>query len=113
SCCLGAGSLSMSVLHSTPTAERYRLSLHDALPIFDLVGGVHHRVGQLAIGGEQQQAGGVDVQAAHGDPARALERRQGIEDGRPADRKSTRLNSSHVKISYAVFRLKKKRHKQI
>src|SRR5690606_41328872 len=28
--------------------------------------------------------------------------------GRPADRKSTRLNSSHVKISYAVFCLKKK-----
>src|SRR5690606_41435929 len=26
----------------------------------------------------------------------------------PSDRKSTRLNSSHVKISYAVFRLKKK-----
>src|SRR5690606_41673008 len=29
---------------------------------------------------------------------------------RVADRKSTRLNSSHVKISYAVFCLKKKRH---
>src|SRR5690606_42147690 len=30
---------------------------------------------------------------------------------RPADRKSTRLNSSHVKISYAVFCLKKKKNK--
>src|SRR5690625_6095515 len=30
-------------------------------------------------------------------------------DGRPGDRKSTRLNSSHVAISYAVFCLKKKR----
>src|SRR5690606_40520945 len=29
---------------------------------------------------------------------------------RPLDRKSTRLNSSHVKISYAVFCLKKKKH---
>src|SRR5690606_33271716 len=29
------------------------------------------------------------------------------------DRKSTRLNSSHVKISYAVFCLKKKKHKQL
>src|SRR6266511_5361541 len=28
----------------------------------------------------------------------------------PVDRKSTRLNSSHVKISYAVFCLKKKKH---
>src|SRR5699024_11245071 len=30
-------------------------------------------------------------------------------DGRPVDRKSTRLNSSHVSISYAVFCLKKKK----
>src|SRR5690349_23899101 len=30
----------------------------------------------------------------------------------PADRKSTRLNSSHVEISYAVFCLKKKKKKQ-
>src|SRR5690349_24044138 len=29
----------------------------------------------------------------------------------PVDRKSTRLNSSHVEISYAVFCLKKKQHK--
>ncbi|MCW0417692.1 hypothetical protein NB689_003446 [Xanthomonas sacchari] len=50
----------------------------------DLVGGVHHRVGQLAVGGEQQQAGGVDVQAADRDPARALQRRQRLEDGRAA-----------------------------
>src|SRR5207302_9477991 len=32
--------------------------------------------------------------------------------GRPLDRKSTRLNSSHVKISYAVFCLKKKNKKE-
>src|SRR5438067_6300469 len=31
----------------------------------------------------------------------------------PGDRKSTRLNSSHVSISYAVFCLKKKKHFQI
>src|SRR5690606_40465117 len=39
---------------------------------------------------------------------------QGLGDGGgaglDADRKSTRLNSSHVKISYAVFCLKKKKH---
>src|SRR5688572_32306795 len=33
------------------------------------------------------------------------------EDGRPEDRKSTRLNSSHSQISYAVFCLKKKKKK--
>src|SRR6266496_4689394 len=32
--------------------------------------------------------------------------------GRPGDRKSTRLNSSHVEISYAVFCLKKKKETQ-
>src|SRR5690349_22757073 len=40
-------------------------------------------------------------------------RREGLavqrEGGRQADRKSTRLNSSHVEISYAVFCLKKKK----
>src|SRR5690606_42158907 len=38
---------------------------------------------------------------------RHLERRR-TADGRDRDRKSTRLNSSHVKISYAVFCLKKR-----
>src|SRR2546430_12877870 len=33
-------------------------------------------------------------------------------NGRPADRKSTRLNSSHSQISYAVFCLKKKKKKK-
>src|SRR5207302_8343858 len=35
---------------------------------------------------------------------------RGLGDSRQKDRKSTRLNSSHVKISYAVFCLKKKRN---
>src|SRR6266508_2783857 len=43
-----------------------------------------------------------------GRPARSGPRR-----GRPADRKSTRLNSSHVAISYAVFCLKKKKKGQV
>src|SRR5690606_20819487 len=53
---------------------------------FVLVRGMHHRVGQFAVGGEQQQAGGVDVQAVDRDPARALGRGQGFEDGRAAFR---------------------------
>src|SRR5436309_10175575 len=39
-------------------------------------------------------------------------RRKRVEQSYGADRKSTRLNSSHVKISYAVFCLKKKKKKQ-
>src|SRR5689334_24088835 len=50
--------------------------------------------------------GGIDVRLGNriaGVPPRAMGRRAGI------DRKSTRLNSSHSSISYAVFCLKKKR----
>src|SRR5437870_9321151 len=42
----------------------------------------------------------------------ALGRRRGIRLGNTRDRKSTRLNSSHVAISYAVFCLKKKKKNQ-
>src|SRR3712207_8703035 len=46
----------------------------------------------------------------HGDRARARTRPRGPEVAGPgADRKSTRLNSSHANISYAVFCLKKKK----
>src|SRR6266403_5383350 len=44
-------------------------------------------------------------------PAIANRRRTG-QEGVPGDRKSTRLNSSHVEISYAVFCLKKKKKKE-
>src|SRR5690606_37315822 len=50
----------------------------------DLVRRMHHRVGDLAVGGQQQQAGGVDVQPADGDPARTLQARQRLEHGRAA-----------------------------
>src|SRR5262245_66568871 len=66
-----------------PTAI-YTLSLHDALPI----------LGQL---------GGPAGRGAAGLPRRAGRRPGGVRD-----RKSTRLNSSHLGISYAVFCLKKK-----
>src|SRR5690554_7676662 len=44
--------------------------------------------------------------------AGASEYRRILEDARSQDRKSTRLNSSHVRISYAVFCLKKKTNKK-
>ena len=43
---------------------------------------VHQPIGQLTVGGEQQQTGGVDVQAPHGDPARVLNARQTIKYSR-------------------------------
>src|SRR5437764_10191051 len=69
----------------TATTEIYTLSLHDALPIYRARAGVA-RAGRQAGGGPRV-------------PDRAL------------DRKSTRLNSSHRCISYAVFCLKKKTSK--
>src|SRR5436853_7388345 len=70
--------------NDTPTTEIYTLSLHDALPIFASCRG------QLR----------VDVNAR-----RAINQCVTIGE----DRKSTRLNSSHLGISYAVFCLKKKK----
>src|SRR3989442_8495686 len=48
------------------------------------------------------------------DPRHAVSRTCAFEgpDGGQVDRKSTRLNSSHVRISYAVFCLKKKKNRK-
>src|SRR3989449_2807911 len=85
--------------NDTATTEIYTLSLHDALPISQQV--VHPPVQGLAtdrgVAGEGPLGGGVDP----------IFDRWGPED---LDRKSTRLNSSHGYISYAVFCLKKKTH---
>src|SRR2546430_13410203 len=71
--------------NDTATTEIYTLSLHDALPIF-----------RVAKARAAQQF--TDQVGCHpGDSLVAL-----------GDRKSTRLNSSHSQISYAVFCLKKK-----
>src|SRR5258708_38682157 len=73
--------------NDTATTEIYTLSLHDALPILPLVGverGVGHGHAEIRL------AGADELQV---------------------DRKSTRLNSSHQIISYAVFCLKKKKRR--
>src|SRR2546427_2397128 len=87
--------------NDTATTEIYTLSLHDALPILHLlvrtVGAQGHacRPGAAAEPGLQRGGG------------RAGQVRRLREPGQ--DRKSTRLNSSHSQISYAVFCLKKKK----
>src|SRR5256885_11464234 len=83
--------------NDTATTEIYTLSLHDALPIFALE---PHEVGL-------PHDGGVRV-------IELLDEQALIHDlvplaGHQGDRKSTRLNSSHLVISYAVFCLKKKK----
>src|SRR5688572_31822630 len=69
--------------NDTATTEIYTLSLHDALPILQRRPGL------------RSQPHPRSVHERVGLPAR--------------DRKSTRLNSSHSQISYAVFCLKKKK----
>src|SRR2546422_4048508 len=70
--------------NDTATTEIYTLSLHDALPISEI---------RLHTAQFRQQSG------------RDLNR----DERAHGDRKSTRLNSSHGYISYAVFCLKKKK----
>src|SRR5438477_6475305 len=76
--------------NDTATTEIYTLSLHDALPILRRPGGCRVS-GQILFG----------------------DRGRGIRFALRRDRKSTRLNSSHMSISYAVFCLKKKKNNKI
>src|SRR5690554_7194491 len=50
----------------------------------------------------------ADIDRLPGQQPQPADREHGLDHHRSQDRKSTRLNSSHVRISYAVFCLKKK-----
>src|SRR5258708_8294542 len=80
-------SLFFFFFNDTATTEIYTLSLHDALPISSRSRTFRPRAPPAPAGG--------------------------YEDRRRRDRKSTRLNSSHQIISYAVFCLKKKKTTQL
>src|SRR5438309_6469598 len=78
----------------TATTEIYTLSLHDALPICS-----GHRDGRRGSAASALAQGPT----SWGEPGDC-----GVRSQPARDRKSTRLNSSHSSISYAVFCLKKK-----
>src|SRR5690606_41959095 len=85
--------------------RHYARSLHDALPISVQV--VAHQAGQRQM--QHDERDGERKQNPQGKSAAFhLGAVQTWRIGWTQDRKSTRLNSSHVKISYAVFCLKKK-----
>src|SRR3712207_9184030 len=84
--------------NDTATTEIYTLSLHDALPISDAVAQAK------AIFGEPTAR---DLS----EPPTVRWRQEHSTVLIKRDRKSTRLNSSHANISYAVFCLKKKKKK--
>src|SRR5439155_21291293 len=97
--------------NDTATTEIYTLSLHDALPISR--GVRRHPPPFRGEGRGAGRAGGRRLRPSpRGDPRHAARRTRGFPARAArsvADRKSTRLNSSHVAISYAVFCLKKKK----
>src|SRR5439155_27354770 len=85
--------------NDTATTEIYTLSLHDALPIYSaiqnpLLAPTRSQLFMVRLGSvPSNDIGGT------------------VREKVTKDRKSTRLNSSHVAISYAVFCLKKKKKK--
>src|SRR3712207_8030254 len=95
--------------NDTATTEIYTLSLHDALPISGL--GDHEELVVVSLGGVDPHGGDVDAGDLElGRRPAAVVLGAGVGGGEDVgDRKSTRLNSSHANISYAVFCLKKKK----
>src|SRR5205814_9179627 len=108
-------SSSFFLFHDPAPPAIYTLSLHDALPISGervrgadgvlqlahVAGPVIHEERRLDVGRERRRAAAMLL-------ALVAEEVRG-EQRDVADRKSTRLNSSHLGISYAVFCLKKKK----
>src|SRR3712207_8303982 len=86
--------------NDTATTEIYTLSLHDALPISRTAGRRASRLHNLGRGAFARAV--VDLVAQRYADRLSADVRE--------DRKSTRLNSSHANISYAVFCLKKNIH---
>src|SRR2546427_8269212 len=84
--------------NDTATTEIYTLSLHDALPICDVHSLVRDRLAQVVGSPLDRIPEGAPLPVTHDSNFSG------------ADRKSTRLNSSHSQISYAVFCLKKKKY---
>src|SRR5207302_9515699 len=91
------------LFHEPPPTRIYALSLHDALPIsielIDRVVAGDRMLALLTVENAEAEQAGFDDMYEIGTAA-IIHR---------IDRKSTRLYSSHVKISYAVFCLKKKK----
>src|SRR5690349_23586728 len=96
----------------TATTNSYSLSLHDALPIFEkkpelceaFLGGLMEGLKYVYLNPEKSVA--LHLESVKEFQGGSVANQKVIEYG---DRKSTRLNSSHVEISYAVFCLKKQK----
>src|SRR5205814_4108997 len=105
------------LVHDPEPTQIYTLSLHDALPISGITRGIPlsntNQLWGLAWGilvwGELRTAGGSVLTKVIGGSLVMAAGAAVIAFSSVRDRKSTRLNSSHLGISYAVFCLKKKK----
>ena len=98
--------------NDTATTEIYTLSLHDALPI---LGALAATVGFIVAGFFEYNFGDSEIAMMMYFLMGCVivvwqQNKTLVEAPGSGDRKSTRLNSSHKPISYAVFCLKKKKH---
>src|SRR3712207_7839189 len=94
--------------NDTATTEIYTLSLHDALPISS--GREPHRdAADAGLPDPARTPAGPGPTSRRGRAGRRRARGWLRDGAALGDRKSTRLNSSHANISYAVFCLKKKK----
>src|SRR3712207_8225502 len=103
--------------NDTATTEIYTLSLHDALPIYLINGNSDLMIKTEKIGNNYNREVDRKRKTYYADQVddKAILKilatiRGAVEPAK--DRKSTRLNSSHANISYAVFCLKKKKTNQ-
>src|SRR3712207_7375541 len=92
--------------NDTATTEIYTLSLHDALPICLQLGG---ETLPLIVTFRDHVPGPLATVVVHRCRSLLCSTAAGVVAALTVDRKSTRLNSSHANISYAVFCLKKKK----
>src|SRR3712207_6884823 len=91
--------------NDTATTEIYTLSLHDALPI-----SWDHHPDRASTSRQNRRPRGVKRLVRSRQRHTCARHHPVTLSSRQGDRKSTRLNSSHANISYAVFCLKKKTH---
>src|SRR5699024_11463106 len=104
--CRSLSYLSSFFFTHIPTTEIYTLSLHDALPISEN----YDEAGNVIDNGVQKSSNLFKKALNWLNPFAKKEVKK-LTNPLNEDRKSTRLNSSHVSISYAVFCLKKKKKK--
>src|SRR5256885_12277368 len=101
----------MFFFNDTATTEIYTLSLHDALPILNALhapeaASRENRGGLLHAGCRNRRLRGRIGERGRHQPGRKNRNCDPRKHLTSQDRKSTRLNSSHLVISYAVFCLK-------